>query len=375
MPGVSRVDRRWWFDSPSGGVTVAADSRLRRMRWGETIVGLTQRLDDLQQRRPVFGFPLAVIYKYIDDQGSYLAALIAYYAFVSLFPLLLLLSTILGWVLVGHPAWRDHVMHSALSEFPVIGSQLGEPKQLSGGTAGVVIGVLGALYGGLGVGQGLQNAMNTVWAVPRHSRPDPFVARGRSLLLLATVGGALLGTTVLSAISGGAGAFGAGVRAVVLAASIGVNAAAFVLAFRVSTDRELSVRQVAPGAVLAALGWQLLQSFGAAYVSHVVKSASATNGVFALVLGMLAFLYVTATVVVLCAEINVVRVDRLHPRALLSPFTDNVDLTDADRDAYTSQATAQRSKGFENVDVTFDAPPHRVNEESREDDIPPAPET
>jgi hypothetical protein len=127
--------------------------------------------------------------------------------------------------------------------------------------------------------------------------------------------------------------------------------------------------------VLAALGWQLLQSFGAAYVSHVVKSASATNGVFALVLGMLAFLYVTATVVVLCAEINVVRVDRLHPRALLSPFTDNVDLTDADRDAYTSQATAQRSKGFENVDVTFDAPPHRVNEESREDDIPPAPET
>ena len=126
------------------------------MRWGETIVGLTQRLDDLQQRRPVFGFPLAVIYKYIDDQGSYLAALIAYYAFVSLFPLLLLLSTILGWVLVGHPAWRDHVMHSALSEFPVIGSQLGEPKQLSGGTAGVVIGVLGALYGGLGVGQGLE---------------------------------------------------------------------------------------------------------------------------------------------------------------------------------------------------------------------------
>jgi len=345
------------------------------MRWGETIVGLTQRLDDLQQRRPVFGFPLAVIYKYIDDQGSYLAALIAYYAFVSLFPLLLLLSTILGWVLVGHPAWRDHVMHSALSEFPVIGSQLGEPKQLSGGTAGVVIGVLGALYGGLGVGQGLQNAMNTVWAVPRHSRPDPFVARGRSLLLLATVGGALLGTTVLSAISGGAGAFGAGVRAVVLAASIGVNAAAFVLAFRVSTDRELSVRQVAPGAVLAALGWQLLQSFGAAYVSHVVRSASATNGVFALVLGMLAFLYVTATVVVLCAEINVVRVDRLHPRALLSPFTDNVDLTDADRDAYTSQATAQRSKGFENVDVTFDAPPHRVNEESRDDDIPPAAET
>ena len=334
---------------------------------------MTQRLDELQRRRPAFGFPLAVIYKYIDDQGGYLAALIAYYAFVSLFPLLLLSSTVLGWVLVGHPAVREHVLHSALSQFPVIGSQLGEPKQLSGGVTGVVIGVLGALYGGLGVGQAMQNAMNTVWAVPRHSRPDPFMARGRSLLLLAAVGGALLGTTVLSAISGGAGAFGTGVKVVVLVASIAVNAAAFIFAFRLSTDRTLTVRQVSPGAVIVALGWQLLHSFGALYVKHVVQSASATNGVFAVVLGMLAFLYLTATVVVFCAQINVVRVDRLHPRALLTPFTDNVDLTKADREAYTSQATAQRSKGFEHVSVTFGAPPHRANEEPREDDTAAAP--
>jgi membrane protein len=325
----------------------------------EAAVGMTDRLDAVQQRHPMFGYPLAVLYKFIDDQGGYLAALIVYYAFVSLFPLLLLLSTVLGWVLVGHPALRDHVLHSALREFPVIGSQLGEPKQISGGVTGVVIGTLGALYGGLGVGQALQNAMNTVWAVPRNHRPDPFTARGRSLLLLVTVGAALLGTTVLSAMSGGAGAFGAGVKVVVLAASVAVNAGAFITAFRISTDRELTVGQVAPGAVVAALGWQLLQSFGAVYVGHVVKSASATNGVFALVLGMLAFLYITAILVVLCAEINVVRVDHLHPRALLTPFTDNVDLTDADRDVYTGQATAQRSKGFENVDVTFGSPPHR----------------
>jgi uncharacterized BrkB/YihY/UPF0761 family membrane protein len=202
--------------------------------------------------------------------------------------------------------------------------------------------------------------MNTVWAVPRNDRPDPFKGRGRSLLLLCTVGGALLGTTVLSAISGGSGVFGDGVKIVVLVASVAVNAGAFILAFRISTDRELTVSQVAPGAVLAALGWQLLQSFGAVYVGHVVKSASATNGVFALVLGMLAFLYITATMVVLCAVINVVRVDQLHPRSLLTPFTDNVDLTSADREVYVGQATAQRSKGFENVEVTFDAPPHRA---------------
>ena len=91
-------------------------------------MGLTDRLDAWQQRYPALGFPLAVIYKYVDDQGSYLAALIAYYAFVSLFPLLLLLSTVLGWVLTGHPELRAHVEHSALSEFPVIGPQLDRPK-------------------------------------------------------------------------------------------------------------------------------------------------------------------------------------------------------------------------------------------------------
>jgi YihY family inner membrane protein len=323
-------------------------------------VGITDRLDAAQRNHKVVGFPIAVLYKYVDDQGAYLAALIAYYAFVSLFPLLLLLSTILGWLLVGHPALREQILDSALSQFPVIGSQLGEPGKIGGGVTGVVIGTLGALYGGLGVGQALQNAMNTVWAVPRNDRPDPFKGRGRSLLLLCTVGGALLGTTVLSAISGGSGVFGDGVKIVVLVASVAVNAGAFILAFRISTDRELTVSQVAPGAVLAALGWQLLQSFGAVYVGHVVKSASATNGVFALVLGMLAFLYITATMVVLCAVINVVRVDQLHPRSLLTPFTDSVDLTSADREVYVGQATAQRSKGFENVEVTFDAPPHRA---------------
>jgi membrane protein len=110
--------------------------------------------------------------------------------------------------------------------------------------------------------------------------------------------------------------------------------------------------------VAAAVVWQLLQSFGTVYVGHVVKGASATNGVFALVLGLLAFLYVTATAVVLCAEVNAVRVDRLHPRALLTPFTDDVDLTPGDRRAYTNQAEAPRSKGFENVEVSFDAPPN-----------------
>jgi membrane protein len=324
-------------------------------------MGLVDRLDGVQRRHPAAGFPLAVLYKYVDDQGGYLAALIAYYAFVSLFPLLLLLSTVLGLVLVGHPALQEQVLHSALSQFPVIGDQLGQPQRLGGGVGGLVIGVLGALYGGLGVAQATQNMMNTAWAVPRNSRPNPVKARGRSLLLLATVGVALLSTTVISALGGGAGAFGAAARVLLIAASVALNAGAFILAFRIATTRELTTQQVAPGAVAAAIVWQLLQSFGAVYVGNVVKGASATNGVFALVLGLLAFLYLTATAAVLCVEVNVVAVDHLHPRALLTPFTDDVDLTPGDERAYTDQAQAQRTKGFEDINVTFtpgDRDPH-----------------
>jgi membrane protein len=116
------------------------------------------------------------------------------------------------------------------------------------------------------------------------------------------------------------------------------------------------VRDVLPGAIVASLAWQLLQSFGVVYVRRVIQHASATNAVFALVLGLLAFLYVAAVVVLLSAEINVVRVSNMHPRSLLTPFTDNVILTRGDRRAYSRQAKAQRSKGFQHVDVQFDEP-------------------
>jgi len=316
-----------------------------------------ERVDRFQRRHRAANFPIAVLYKYFDDTGPYLAALIAYYAFVSLFPLLLLLATVLGFVLAGSPDLQQKVLHSALAEFPVVGEQLGQPKRLGGGAAGLVIGILGSLYGGLGVAQAAQYAMNTAWRVPRNSRPNPFKARGRGLVLLGTVGVAVLGTMALSTVSTpGSGTSGLAVRVLTLAGGVLLNGLLFVFAFRFATTRELSVRDVLPGAVAAAVGWQLMQSFGVVYVSHVVRHASATNGVFAIVLGMLAFLYLTAAMVVLCVEVNVVRVDGLNPRALLTPFTDNVRLTPADRRAYTEQAQAERTKGFEDVDVTFHPP-------------------
>jgi membrane protein len=321
-------------------------------------VAVTERLDRFQRKHPWAGFPLALIYKYFDDFGAYLAALLTYYGFVSLFPLLLLLSTILGLVLSGDQQLQHEVLTSALRQFPVIGGDLAQPKRLGGGPVGLVVGIVGSLYGGLGVAQAFQYANNTVWGVPRNNRPNPLKARGRSLLLLATAGLAVLGTTFLSiAGGGGAGVLGLAGRSLALAASVVVNIAVSVFAFRFAPARRLSVRDVLPGAIGAAVIWQLLQSFGVIYVRHVIEHASATDAVFSIVLGLLAFLYITATSVLLCVEINVVRVIGLHPRSLLTPFTDNVTLTAGDRRSYSRQAKAQRSKGFQRVDVNFDVPP------------------
>lgn len=311
-------------------------------------------LDRLQRRNRGVGVAVAVIYKYLDDQGSYLAALITYYAFVSLFPMLLLLTTGLGVLLADRPDLKAKVLQSTLSQFPVIGSQLQQPEGLSGGTVAVVVGILGALYGGLGVGQAVQNAMDSVWAVPRDQRRDPFRSRAFSLLLLFVLGSAAIASTLLSGVGHATGSLGVFGKIGIALVAIGINASICLVAFRLTTARDLSYRQVLPGALAAAFIWQVLQWFGAGYVGHVVKSASATNSVFALVLGMLAFLFLVSSTLVLCAEINVVLVEQLHPRALLTPFTDDVDLTPADRKTYTRRAKAERVKRFQRVSVRFD---------------------
>lgn len=318
-------------------------------------MSLTQRFDDYQQGHTPLGFFLAVVYKFFDDNGPYLAALLTYYAFVSLFPLLLLGTTILGLVLSGHADLQHQILNSALRDVPVVGKQLDAPNGLSGGTGGLVVGVIGALYGGLGVGQASQYVMNTAWAVPRNERPNPFRSRVRSLLLLSTAGLGVLATFALSAVStSGPARLGTLLRVLALLAAIALNAAVLIMVFRVATARDLTIRDVLPGALLAALGWELLQSFGATYVQHVVRHASDTNGVFALVLGLLAFLFLSANLVVLCVQVNVVWTRRLYPRALLTPFTDNVSLTEGDRLTYTRHAKSERRKGFEQVEVSFD---------------------
>ncbi len=320
------------------------------------MASLTEKLDDFQQRHHAAGYPLAVFYKFFDDQGNYLAALIAYYAIVSLFPLIFLLTTVLGYLLAGNPELQATIVNSALGKIPGVGNQLQHPERMGGSLLALTIGVLGSLYGASGVAQAVQHAMNTAWGVPRNNRPNPIAARGRSLLLIGTVGVAVLGITVLAILGRYASAFGVdgpGVGTLIFVGTVLLYTVVFIVAFRLACARPLTVREVAPGAFAAAVALQLLQTFGATFVARVVGRASAINGVFAIVLGVLAFLYLASIAIVLCVETNVVRVDKLYPRSLLTPFTDRVELTAGDRRAYSSQAEAQRSKGFQQVDVSF----------------------
>ena len=146
---------------------------------------LTRKIDAYQRRRRWLAFPSAVVLKFFDDKGAYLAALITHYGFLSLFPLLLIATTVLGWVLHGNPLLAQKVIGSALSQFPIIGDQLTNTAQpLHGSTPALVTGILVALYGGLGFTTALQTAFNQIWGVPIDTRPDPVFTRLRGLALL-----------------------------------------------------------------------------------------------------------------------------------------------------------------------------------------------
>ncbi|HEY6933026.1 MAG TPA: YhjD/YihY/BrkB family envelope integrity protein [Marmoricola sp.] len=320
-------------------------------------MSVVERIDRTQRHHPWLGLPLAIFYKFFDDMGNYLAVLLAYYALIAIVPLLLLGSTLLGFVLIGHPKLQEDLLDSALGQVPVIGEQLQVPGSFSGGLGGVLIGVLGSLYGALGVAQALQYAGNTIWHIPRNSRPNPFLARGRSLLLVGTAGSGMLVAVVGIAVLHGLVLDTLVSKLLIGLAGVVVSTLVLLVAFQLAQNKRVPWGQLVPGALLASIGLQALQNLSYVYVDHVISRASTTNAIFAAILGLLAYLYLAAVLVVFSMELNVVHAERLWPRALLTPFTDNVSLTAADQEAYAGQAQAQRTKGFEEIEVRFNASP------------------
>ena len=314
-------------------------------------------VDRFQRRHSVLGVPIAVIYKYGDDQGTYLAVIVTYYALFAILPLLLLATTILGFVLQGDPELQQRILESALSQFPVIGDQFRKPGGLAGSTTAVVVGSLLAVYGAMGLGAAVQNATNIAWQVPRNSRPNPILLRLRGLLIVAFGGVAVLGLTTASVLISNTTLItwfeGSPLRWLARVVSVLVTGGVLYVLMRLSAARPDRARTTLPGAMVTAVLWHLVQQIGAIYVTHVLAGANALNQAFGVVLGLMAALYLISVAGMLGVELNVVLDRHLWPRALFTPFTDSVRLTEADRRAYSGYAAAQRHKGFETVTVDF----------------------
>ena len=308
--------------------------------------------DRFQQRHRSIGFPLAVLQKYADDQGGYLAATVTYYAFFAIFPLLLVLTTVLGFVLQGHPHLERRIVNSALGQFPVIGPQLSRGS-LHGSALALAFGVVAALWAGMGVFLAAQNAMNHLWGVPFKRRPDPLHARGRALLLLLILGGGALATTILASLTTVGARFGIGWKLGSFALSTVLNVGLFWVGFRVLTAREVSWRQLRGGALAAGILYELLQTLGGYYVGHTLKHASNVYGTFGLVIGLLSWVYLAAHISLLAAEANVVATRRLWPRSFSLMIEQPA--TQADRRALTQRGKVEERRQDETVSVDFPA--------------------
>jgi uncharacterized BrkB/YihY/UPF0761 family membrane protein len=213
----------------------------------------------------------------------------------------------------------------------------------------LAVGIAGALWGGMGVVQALQNAMNATWNVPARKKPNFVKARLKAVVMLAVLGVATIVAAALAGFAAGGGAFSPVLKLIALAGSFAVNFGVFLVAFKVLTTEEVSWGDVAPGALVAAIAWGVLQVLGNYVVGHQLRNASQTYGAFALVIGLLSWLYLGGQVTILAAEINVVRTRKLWPRSLQPP------LSGAEKQALRGLAEQEERRPEERVVVKFDA--------------------
>jgi YihY family inner membrane protein len=335
------------------------------------VVRVQGSADRLQQGRPWLACPLATWKKFGDDQAGNLAALIAYYAFVAIFPLLLVLVTVLGLLFSGNPGLQTRVKNAALHSFPVFGPYLKGSihHSIEGTGIALAIGLIITLLGARGVANAIQNAMNTVWGVPFVRRPGFPWSLLRSLGLIVVIGLGQILTVFLSSLAGGMGHLLTGTAAYVgtIVVSLLLNIGMFWLAFRLGTAREVRTRHLLLGAVVAGVAWQILQLAGGYLVAHQVARASSTYGTFGIVLGLLAWFYLQAQITLYAVELNVVRVQRLWPRSMFPP-----PLTDADGRAYSMYAATQQRRRELGVRVVESADGDRAGQPADGDRSQPA---
>jgi membrane protein len=315
------------------------------------------RLDAWQQRSPARSVPVAVAKKFIDDGADSLGVQVAYWGFFSVFALLLVFTSILGFVFQSDPSAQHDLIHSTLERMPVIGPQIsGDIGTLSGSGVGLAVGLIGGLWTGLGITLAIGNALDRIWSVPRVRRLGFLSSRWRGLLFLVTIGS----VNVLASVAVGlatAGGVGTPVTNVLsLVASGVIDVVLFAASFRLLTAAEITVRQVLPGALLAAGCWLGLQALGGVFVTQVLAGSSQTYGAFAAVVGLLSWLLIASEVILIAAELNVVLARRLWPRSLTG------DLLAADKRALRDLAHAAQLDPRQHIGVEFAQSDSAMNE-------------
>jgi membrane protein len=313
---------------------------------------LLKTLDRWQRTHNWAAFTFAVVKKFGEDRAGNLAALISYYAVFSVFPLLLALTTALRFLLRGHPGWQQSVQTSALHNLPLVHVQTS--GRSSGSVAVLLVGLLISLWSGLGVAKTAQTAFDTVYLVAQTDRPNFLKSTLRALGIVVVGGLGLIATTAVS--SGvtsvstiGGVHVGPGLRVAGIGLAVVLNTGLFLVLFRWLTVRPVGWRDAAPGSVLSALALQALQLVASAFIAHKLKGASTTYGKdVAGVIVLMSWFYLQAQVVLLAAEVNVVRHYRLWPRALTDP-----PATAADFRAYEGYAQRERYQHNEEVETEF----------------------
>ena len=309
-----------------------------------------QRFDTIQQSSRWLAFPLAVIKKFSDDQAGNQAALLSYFSFFSLFPLMLVFTTILGFVLKGDPHLRQSITSSVVAKLPIIGKDV-SGQSLTGSVGALLIGVATSLWSGLAVTTAAQNALNRVWAVPIKDRPNFAGTRLRGVMLLFALGFLfVLSAAATGVVSGGLGGIAARIAGYVL--TVALNVLLFFASYRLLTNRdEVPSSSLWRGAVVAAVLWTILEVLQGAYINHLRHSSSA-YGVFGLVLALLIWLHLGGQIFLYCAEINIVHARRLWPRSFFGPPVQR-----ADQEALRSLVQAEERSDHQHVSVSFAPPP------------------
>jgi uncharacterized BrkB/YihY/UPF0761 family membrane protein len=326
----------------------------------QRLKALFAALNRFQQRHRWVAVPWAVNKKFGNDQANLLVVALGWYGFTAIYPLLLVVVTVFGFI--GVKSLGTGIVHT-LQQFPVIGAQFkpgSGSSELHGSVFGLVIGLLGLLYGAQGVTQTAEAAMNRVWNVPQLERPGFLPRLLHSLEALGCIGGAFVINAFLGSVSAGIGN-ALWVRVVFIAIQLVVNVGLYLLSYRVlvAPSAGVSTRSLVPGAVAGGVGFTVLITVGAGLVQHDLRHSSATYGAFGSVIGIVTFLLLLAKLSLYSAELNPVLVRRLYPRAM--PMTDPLP---ADDRVLEDLAHEQRSRRDQRIGVGFepDAP-----EEARED--------